>query len=145
MRPAPSFATTYDARRERSTNPIGSATATVSLQVVRPDRLQPGVSLLPGQALVSANARYRLLYQNDGNLVLYDDVDRSAPWATGTGGTAGYAIMQLDGNFVVYDGQGAARFTSNTAGNANAFLAVQNDGNVVVYRADGQPLWHRLQ
>lgn len=123
----------------------GSATATVSLQVVRPDRLQPGARLLPGQALVSGNARYRLLYQSDGNLVLYDDVDRTALWASETPGTAGQAIMQFDGNFVIYDAQGVARFTTNIAGNANAFLAVQNDGNLVLYRADGQPIWHRFQ
>lgn len=123
----------------------GSATATVSLQVVRPDRLQPGARLLTGQALVSGNARYRLLYQGDGNLVLYDDVDRTALWASNTTGTAGQAIMQFDGNFVIYDAQGAARFTTNTAGNPNAFLAVQNDGNIVVYRSDGQPVWHRFQ
>lgn len=123
----------------------GSATASVSLQVVRPDKLQPGARLLPGQALVSGNARYRLVYQSDGNLVLYDDVDRTVLWASNTTGTAGQAVMQFDGNFVIYDAQGAPRFTTNTAGNPNAFLTVQNDGNLVLYRADGQPVWHRFQ
>ena len=122
----------------------GSATATVTLQVVPRDTLRPGARLLAGQALTSANGRYRLVYQTDGNLVLYDDVDRTIPWASGTGGTsAGQAIMQTDGNFVVYDAQVAGLWATGTAGNANAFLALQNDGNLVVYSASGQPLWAR--
>ena len=122
----------------------GRATATVTLQVVPRDTLRPGARLLAGQALTSANGRYRLAYQTDGNLVLYDDVDRTIPWASGTGGTsAGQAIMQTDGNFVVYDAQVAGLWATGTAGNANAFLALQNDGNLVVYSASGQPLWAR--
>lgn len=122
----------------------GRATATVTLQVVPRDTLQPGARLLAGQALTSANGRYRLVYQTDGNLVLYDDVDRTIPWASGTGGTsAGQAIMQTDGNFVIYDAQVAGVWATGTAGNANARLALQNDGNLVVYSASGQPLWGR--
>ncbi len=106
------------------------------------DTLSSGTRLLSGQWLTSANGRYRLLYQSDGNLVLYDDVDRTAPWASNTGGTsAGQAIMQSDGNFVVYNAQVVGLWGSGTAGNANARLLLQNDGNLVVYRADGQPAW----
>ncbi len=122
----------------------GRATATVTLQVVPRDTLQPGARLLPGQALTSANGRYRLVYQTDGNLVLYDDGDRVIPWASGTGGTAaGQAIMQHDGNFVVYDAQLAGIWATGTAGGANARLVLQNDGNLVVYSASGVPLWGR--
>ena len=120
----------------------GRATATVTLQVVPRDTLRAGARLLPGQALTSSNGRYRLVYQVDGNLVLYDDVDRTAPWSNGTAGTtAGQAVMQADGNFVVYDAQLAGLWGSGTAGNSNAFLALQSDGNLVVYRADGVALW----
>ena len=56
-----------------------------------------------GQSLISTDGRYRLVYQGDGNLVLYDDVDRSAPWSSGTAGwTTGQVVMQTDGNFVIY-------------------------------------------
>jgi hypothetical protein len=120
----------------------GRATASVTLQVVPRDTLQPGARLLPGQSLTSGNARFRLIYQSDGNLVLYDDGDRTAPWASATGGTsAGYASMQGDGNFVIYDAQGVGIWASGTAGNANARLILQNDGNPVIYAANNQPLW----
>ncbi len=122
-----------------------SATASVALQVVFRNRLLSGARLLPGQWLTSPNGRYRLLYQPDGNLVLYDDIQRTAPWSTKTGNmTPGFAAMQGDGNFVVYDAQGRDRFKTDTVGNANAHLSVQNDGNVVVYRTNGTSPWDRI-
>ncbi|MBI4886716.1 MAG: matrixin family metalloprotease, partial [Acidobacteria bacterium] len=120
----------------------GSATASVTLQVVQRDTLQADARLLPGQSLTSGNSRFRLLYQADGNLVLYDDVARTTPWSSNTGGTsAGYTLLQGDGNLVVYDGQGVARWATGTPGSPNSRLVVQNDGNVVLYRSDGQPAW----
>jgi hypothetical protein len=108
------------------------------------DTLNAGGRLTANQTLVSANRRYRLLYQTDGNLVLYDDVDRTAPWATNTGGASvGRAELQGDGNFVLYDGQNAARFASNTPGNPNSRMVLQNDGNLVIYASNGQPVWDR--
>ena len=108
------------------------------------DTLQSGARLLPGQSLTSTNGRYRLLYQTDGNLVLYDDVERTATWSTATTGTsAGQALLQGDGNFVIYDAQGVDRWATGTVGNANARLLVQNDGNLVLYRADGEAIWDR--
>ena len=78
----------------------GRSTGTVALQVILRYRLQSGARLLPGQSLTSRNGLYRLLYQSDGNLVLYDDVNRTTPWTSGTLGTsAGQAVMQGDGNF----------------------------------------------
>lgn len=110
-------AVTEDALTYQWTAPqgaFGSATGTVALQVVFRDRLPSGARLLQGQSLVSTGGRYRLLYQGDGNLVLYDDVQRTAPWSSNTGGTS--------------------------AGQA----AMQSDGNIVVYRSDGQPAWDRF-
>jgi hypothetical protein len=107
------------------------------------DTLQSGAQLTGGQALTSNNGRFRLTYQGDGNLVLYDG--NTPVWASRTGGTSvGRAEMQSDGNFVIYDGQGTPRFATATPGNAGAFLVVQGDGNVVVYRPNGQPVWDRF-
>lgn len=122
----------------------GSASATLSIQVTRTDRLQPGARLLAGQSLWSSNNRYRLIYQGDGNLVLYDETARTAPWGSGTT-SAGQVVMQLDGNLVIYDAQGAVQYASGTAGNQNAYVLVQNDGNVVIYSASGQPIWDRFR
>jgi predicted Zn-dependent protease len=109
------------------------------------DRLLSGARLLPGQQLTSLNGRYRLAYQADGNLVLYDDVNRDTPWSSGTAGTsAGQAVMQTDGNFVVYDAQIKDQWVTGTTGNPNARLQVNDDGNVVVYKANDEPAWSRF-
>jgi hypothetical protein len=119
----------------------GRDSARVTLQVVPRDTLRVGDRLFAGQSMTSSNGRYRLTYQNDGNLVLYDDVARIPLWASNTGGTsAGQAALQGDGNLVVYDAQLVGRWGSGTAGNPNAHVSLQNDGNLVVYRADGVPL-----
>lgn len=133
-----------DSLQSDDTNGVQSIYGTVTAAPAVTDTLSAGGRLTAGQTLVSTNRRYRLLYQSDGNLVLYDDTDRTAPWATNTGGTSpGRAELQGDGNFVLYDGAGAAQFASNTPGNTNARLVVQNDGNVVIYASNGQPVWDR--
>jgi len=123
----------------------GSASSAVTLQVVLRDKLPAGARLVPGQSLISADGRYRLVYQADGNLVLYDDVERTAPWSSGTPGlTAGQVVMQTDGNFVLYDGANRPRWMSGTPAYANTKLVLQTDGNLVVYTPDGQAPWDRF-
>ena len=101
--------------------------------------------LLPGGALFSNGGQYRLTYQTDGNLVLYDDLARTALWQTFTRGTSpGQAYLQGDGNFVVYDGVGIAHWNSGTGGHPNAYIVVQTDGNVVIRDSNNQPIWSRL-
>lgn len=108
------------------------------------DTLDTNGRLTPGQSRASRNARYRLAYQADGNLVLYDEVERVAVWATHTGGpSAGSALMQSDGNFVVYGAQGNGLWATNTSGHTNSRLVVQDDGNLVLYSGGNQPIWDR--
>ncbi len=110
------------------------------------DRLLSNARLLPGQSIVSANGRFRLLFQTDGNLALYDDVERSAPWSSNTAGiSAGSVLMQPDGNLVVYDAQGRDHWSTGTPGHASAYLVVQPYGNLVVYRPDGNTPWDRFR
>ena len=110
-----------------------------------PDTLLPGARLLPTQTLTSASKQFRLMYQPDGNLVLFDDVAHAAVWSSGTGGLAPQqALMQVDGNFIIYDNSGGADFMTNTGGNGGARLVLQNDGNLVVFGGDGTPLWDRV-
>src|SRR5262245_12765708 len=117
-----------------------SATLTVSPQRsdTPPDHMAPGDFLLPGQFRQSADGRFRLVYQVDGNLVLYQG---SNPlWDSRTqSANPGFAAMQGDGNFVVYDSTGAV-WASGTW-NPGAFLVVQNDGNSVIYSTGSSPLW----
>lgn len=104
------------------------------------DRMQPGEVLNPGDAVTSANERYRFIYQGDGNLVLYDG--GHASWASNTSGRpVGVAIMQRDGNLVLYGRGGRALWASNTSAKPGSHLVVQNDRNVVIYQPDGHPVW----
>ncbi|MBY7740121.1 lectin [Paenibacillus polymyxa] len=96
------------------------------------DRLLPGQMLLKGQSLQSANGVYKLILQEDGNLVLYTQ-QGIALWSSRTNGEAvKYALMQTDGNFVIY-GYPNPLWSTRTNGWSNAFLVLQDDGNLVVY------------
>jgi hypothetical protein len=105
------------------------------------DDLQPGEVLTPGASITSANGTYTLVYQGDGNLVLYR-AGGVPLWASDTSGTpAGVCIMQGDGNLVVYRPGPQPVWDSGTWGQPGNRLVVQDDGNVVIYRPDGTPAW----
>ncbi len=105
------------------------------------DTIYPGQWLGMHQELRSANDRFALVYQADGNLVLYRD-DSQPLWASQTAGTSvGQAVMQDDGNFVIYDAHGNGMWHTGTNGNPGAVLTLQEDGNLVVYTASGVPIW----
>lgn len=88
----------------------------------------------------------RLVYEPDGDLVLYDDNRRERLWSSGSAGSRpGRATLQLDGNLVVYDRDGSARWSSGTSGNRNAQLVVQDDGNVAIVSWDGRTVWDRFR
>jgi hypothetical protein len=107
----------------------------------QPDRLPPNAGLFDGTALVSADGRFRVLLQADGNLVLYAPGTRPL-WATGTADpTVWDVVMQRDGNLVAYDQVGRPVFATGTDGHPGAWAIVQNDGNFVVYDAANRPLW----
>ena len=112
---------------------------------------QPGAELIAGESLVpgtfirSENGQFRLTYQTDGNLVLYDDSSQTAVWATNTLGEPNVAVLQPDGNFVVYDGAGGVSWNAGVTGVTNAHLSVENNGNLVIYDSRGSPVWNRSQ
>jgi len=100
------------------------------------DKLLPGEELPKDKPLFSANGRYRLVFQDDGNLVLYEG--NHAWWDTKTGNRgATQCIMQSDGNLVIYTSPNRPIWASGTAGNPGSWLRVQDDRNVVIYR----PIW----
>lgn len=107
--------------------------------------LNPGEFLVRSDAtglsqLLSANGKYQLILQPDGNLVLYRSHDHKALWATGTNGKAvKNAVMQSDGNFVLY-GFNEPLWASNTNNKPGSFLVMQDDGNAVIY-VPGPPVW----
>jgi lysophospholipase L1-like esterase len=106
------------------------------------DRLSDDARLAAAsdQFLRSADGRYRLVMQHDGNLVLYGPSGH-ALWASNTAGrSADHLRMQGDGNLVIYGPGDSLVWASDTAGHPNSFLTVQNDGNVVIY-SNGQATW----
>jgi hypothetical protein len=89
--------------------------------------------------------RYRLVLQDDGNLVLYEG---STPhWHTNTWNLPPFskpvkAVMQHDGNFVLYSALGQPAWHTNTWEKGGDRLVLQDDRNLVLYRSDNVAVWH---
>lgn len=117
-----------------SWNGVGTATFLGS------DTLPAGQQLSPNQYLLSTDARFALILQTDGNLVLYSG---HALWQSGTAGSgATHLVMQTDGNLVLYTASNAPVWQTSTSGTGQAHLVVQSDGNLVTYSdSSGSPTW----
>ncbi|WP_051035549.1 hypothetical protein, partial [Fischerella muscicola] len=82
------------------------------------------------------DGKYALIYQTDGNLVLYKNTGDSPEtlWSTNTSGkSAGEARMQADGNFVVYTQSREvawALFPEMPSGHENSTLVLDPYGNI---------------
>lgn len=97
--------------------------------------------LNPGQYILSPGRHSVLVYQSDGNLVLYDNF--RAVWHTGTNGTSrGKLTMQSDGNLVLRDSTNAAIWNSGTAGNTGAHLELKTNGSYTIYSTTNTELWN---
>ena len=105
-----------------------------------PPALVSGERLYEQQYVDSRDGRFRLIYQGDGNLVLYGP---SGPvWASNTtGASAGRAEMQGDGNLVVYDASSTPVWASGTDGHNGAFLSIHENGNLVIYTGPFSAIW----
>ncbi|WP_254564068.1 hypothetical protein [Oscillatoria sp. HE19RPO] len=106
--------------------------------------LQEGDFLLPGDRLFSENESYQLIYQGDGNLVVYDSSNGKAIWASNTQGTYAWrTYMQDDGNFVVYTDHAKPIWSSGVYGSQykGSKLFLKNDGNLVIYDTSKNPIW----
>lgn len=89
--------------------------------------------------LRSQNGKFKLIYQADGNLVIYKG--SRAIWASQTNGKPStHLSFQADGNLVIYNyDQTVWSSKSNTK--QGKFITMQDDGNLVVYRLDNAPIW----
>lgn len=102
--------------------------------------LSAGERLYADQRLYSPSGSHVLVYQNDGNLVLYGP--SGALWASNTvGQPPGFATMQDDGNVVVYRADGVPIWATDTSGMPGAELRVQDDGTLVLYDAGNTSMW----
>ena len=103
--------------------------------------LQAGQFIVTNQFLPSADGRFTLQLQADGNVVLYGPSGYlwAAPWTWGRGSTT--LTMQTDGNLTVRGPSNELIWQSGTGGHPGARLVMQNDGNLVIY--DGwTAVWH---
>src|SRR5262249_20924649 len=84
---------TRTARRAGAGEPAGGDRGHPDLPVSPVSSPRPGRSLHSNESITSPDGRYRLIYQTDGNLVLYDS-NGAARWSSGTvGSTPGVAVM----------------------------------------------------
>jgi hypothetical protein len=91
----------------------------------------------------SGNGNFELVFQDDGNLVLYWKTYARPLWASNTNGRTGArCVLQNDGNLVICDASGAIAWSSNTGGNPGAQLVVTDDGQGYLSTAGGgRTLW----
>lgn len=102
--------------------------------------LASGANLMPDDSLYSDDGASQLIYQLDGNLVLYRF--GVAVWSSGTFGNPGNVWMQMDGNLIIFNSNSQPIWESGTAGNTGATLHLQGDGNLVIYATDSRALWN---
>jgi hypothetical protein len=104
------------------------------------NHLSAGDQIHPNQYIRSADGRYFLMAQTDGNIVLYGP-GYHVLWTTATGGHPGgaYITVQTDGNIVVYSATSAALWWTGTTN--TAILWLQNDGNLVGRNSADAPTW----
>ncbi|MFZ0831756.1 MAG: LysM peptidoglycan-binding domain-containing protein [Mycobacterium sp.] len=104
------------------------------------DTLTEGQKLARGESITSNNGAYKLVLQDDGNLVLYAR-DHAAVWATNTDGqNVVRAEMQSDGNFVLYTPDKPV-WASETKGKKDVRLVIQDDRNLVLYSKGDDAVW----
>lgn len=132
-----------------------------------PSRMRSGISFVKKNKIdweILCNGRYKLVYQNDGNIVLTDSAkDNPAPPVSVTGepmeqNDDGYTQIKITQDGLVYythypEVAGVAGFWhTQTASRLNYSdgysyeLQLQNDGNLVLYRIHNKgfvatPIW----
>lgn len=127
--------------RRHGPDPAGATGPLAAGPAAPTDELRAGGRLRTGESLTSASGRYRLVMQDDGNLVLYHG--RVAVRATGTArtGSGNYLALEPDGGLAVRQADGTVIWSKPTAGSGGNCLAVQDDGNVVLYADGGKVVW----
>ncbi|WP_307542320.1 protein kinase [Streptomyces sp. V3I8] len=100
--------------------------------------VQPRRTLQAGEFLQAAHGK--LLMQEDGNLVSYDE-DNQPVWASRTSGENYKAVFQEDGNLVVYTADDKPVWATNTGyPEGGAVLEIRADGAFAVTK-DGRDLF----
>jgi hypothetical protein len=110
-------------------------------------KLSANESLLPDESLASLNGQYKLIYQTDGNLVLYRTSDNYPLWSSGTAGRpAGRCAMQADGNLVIYTPDNVPIWNTGTweAKYNGSHLELSDSGDLLVLSPGYKVWWHSM-
>lgn len=106
--------------------------------------LRAGEELAKNEQLCSPNGGHCLIFQNEGNLVVYRPADGGFVWGlnqTGTDFTRNARVaMGTDGNLVAYAASGGSTWATGTQGNAGATLELRDSGEMVVVYG-GRVVW----
>jgi hypothetical protein len=115
------------------------ASASTGEETHLPDSLVVKTRRLLNAGEFLQTVRTKLIMQQDGNLVVYDE-NGTARWASGTFGTGLWAVFQETGNIVIYDRESKPVWTSGEPDHQSAVLWLQEDGNVVIQEGS-EVLW----
>ncbi|XP_073344485.1 B-type lectin plumieribetin-like [Pagrus major] len=89
-----------------------------------------------GEYLLSNNGKWKAVFQDDGNFVLYDD--GRAVWASNTCGSGGFRLcMQSDCNLVIYNRGNKPKWATNTYQSKEVEMCrvtLTDDGKLRLYR-----------
>jgi hypothetical protein len=147
--PLPDKTTVATPPASNSTSPMAtpqnapSTSPTASSPACTLTTFNAGYQFVSNQPVYSCSKGHSLVFQADGNLVLYNTRTSSAIWSSATGQSgANVAVFQNDGNLVVYR-NGTPLWNSNTGGKTGATMILQDDGNLVI-RLQEQPLWSSM-
>jgi CspA family cold shock protein len=106
-------------------------------KVDKPTEWKPNTTVL-----VSANQQYRLSYQSDGNLVVYDKSNK-AVWDTKTNGkTPNKLVFQGDGNLVLYGANNAVHWAANCLNKGGKSLRLSDQGSLSVWSEQPSIIWN---
>ncbi|MFE5239947.1 MULTISPECIES: tyrosinase family protein [unclassified Streptomyces] len=105
------------------------------------DHMYPGDTLRSGDSISSGDGRYRLAYESDGNLALYQDGERTPRWSSRTQGRPpGMCVMQMDGDLTIDDADGQRVWSLGVDGRGNR-LRLTGDGALEVTGLSGAIAW----
>ena len=131
---APTNAPTSSPTSAPTAAPTNAPTSSPTSASTVPPQLITG-TLPTSHQYYSSNGAYFLIFQGDGNLVLYGP--SGALWWSGTSNNGDMCIMQPDGNLVIYANDGSPTWHSGTFGNPGASLAVSDNGILSIYDQSG--------
>ena len=118
-------------------NAVVADAAVISVNTVV-DAKNGNADLVQGKFYKSPSQNYVLVFQGDGNLVIYHynkttDKAYSPIWSSQTenrGGTK--CVLQGDGNFVIYRSDGKAIWNTQTNGKKGAYLTISDEGEIKI-------------